>query len=142
MNAPFKTSRRVEFRETDMAGIVHFSNFFTWMEQAEHEVWRFLGLGVISNIEGHTISWPRVSAECSYRRALRFEEIIEVEIAIARIGTKSVTWVVRFFQAGQPVANGSITTVCCQIEHGQQPVSIDIPKPIREKLSPLVEAPE
>lgn len=142
MNAPFKTSRRVEFRETDMAGIVHFSNFFTWMEQAEHEVWRALGLGVISKIDGHTISWPRVSAECNYRRAIRFEEIIDVEISIARIGTKSLTWVVRFFHSGQPVANGTITTVCCQIVHGQQPVSIDIPQAVREKLSPLVESAE
>jgi len=30
----FVTSRRVEFVDTDMAGIVHFTNFFRYMEQA------------------------------------------------------------------------------------------------------------
>ena len=29
----FKAVRRVEFSETDMAGIVHFSNFFRYMEK-------------------------------------------------------------------------------------------------------------
>jgi len=32
----FKHTRRVEFAETDMAGIVHFSNFFRMMESTEH----------------------------------------------------------------------------------------------------------
>ena len=36
----FVTSRRVEFRDTDTAGIAHFSVFFVWMEQAEHAVSR------------------------------------------------------------------------------------------------------
>ena len=46
MGKVFKTRRRVEFRDTDMAGIVHFSVFFAYMEQAEHELLRSLGLGV------------------------------------------------------------------------------------------------
>ena len=35
--------RRVEFAETDMAGQVHFSNFFRYMEAAEHAFFRSLG---------------------------------------------------------------------------------------------------
>ena len=30
----FRTTRMVEFSETDMAGIVHFANFFRYMEAA------------------------------------------------------------------------------------------------------------
>ena len=47
MPQSFRTSRRVEFRDTDAAGIVHFSVFFTWMEAAEHELLRSLGLSVV-----------------------------------------------------------------------------------------------
>jgi acyl-CoA thioester hydrolase len=36
MPCEFRITRRVEFSETDMAGIVHFSNFFRYMETAEH----------------------------------------------------------------------------------------------------------
>ena len=44
--AAFKTRRRVEFRDTDAAGIVHFSAFFFWMESAEHELLRAAGVDV------------------------------------------------------------------------------------------------
>ena len=36
MADPFRTTRLVEFGDTDMAGIVHFANFFRYMESAEH----------------------------------------------------------------------------------------------------------
>lgn len=45
------TRRRVEFVETDAAGIVHFSSFFVYMEQAEHELLRHLGLNVFVDDE-------------------------------------------------------------------------------------------
>ena len=35
MTAPFRVSRRVDFADTDMAGIIHFSNYFRYMEFAE-----------------------------------------------------------------------------------------------------------
>ena len=43
----FKAIRRVEFSETDMAGIVHYSNFFRYMETAEHGFFRSLGYSVV-----------------------------------------------------------------------------------------------
>ena len=52
--------RRVEFAETDAAGMVHFSVFFRYMEEAEHAAWRAAGLDIF---EGHEEqSWPRISA--------------------------------------------------------------------------------
>ena len=44
---PLTTRRRVEFRDTDAAGIVHFSAFFVWMESAEHELLRAAGVPVV-----------------------------------------------------------------------------------------------
>ena len=93
----FQTSRRVEFRDTDAAGIVHFSNFFIYMEQAEHAFLRSLGLGVMCEIDGTQVSWPRVHAECNYRNAIRFEEMIDVAVSINRIGSSSVTYRFQFF---------------------------------------------
>ena len=43
----FKLTHRVAFAETDMAGIVHFSNFFRYMENTEHAFYRSLGWSVI-----------------------------------------------------------------------------------------------
>ena len=48
-NSWFRCRRIVEFRDTDAAGIAHFSAFFFWMESAEHEFLRELGIRVVDN---------------------------------------------------------------------------------------------
>jgi 4-hydroxybenzoyl-CoA thioesterase/acyl-CoA thioester hydrolase len=138
MSQVFESTRLVEFRDTDMAGIVHFSVFFTYMEQAEHELLRSVGLGVVSRIDGRDISWPRVAAECNFRRAIKFEQSITIRVTIERIGDKSITYLYEFLNDGQTVAEGKITAVCCLFKHGSNPVSIEIPSFVRKKLSSFV----
>ena len=55
MPAPFRTTRRVEFADTDMAGIVHFANFFRYMEAAEVEFLRARGLSVKLEWDAETL---------------------------------------------------------------------------------------
>ena len=137
MGEVFKTRRRVEFRDTDMARIVHFSVFFTYMEEAEHQLLRHLGLGVISDIDGQKISFPRVAAKCNYRNAIRFEEEIDIEVAVQKIGTKSVTYAFKMFRADVPVADGEVTTVCCRFDnrHDGRPESMPIPASVVQLLT-------
>ncbi len=139
MNKHFLSKRHVEFRDTDMAGIVHFSVFFTYMEQAEHELLRSVGMSVVHEIDGQKISWPRVAAECNYLRAIKFEQIITVQVSILRIGDKSVTYRFRFFESEQEIANGKITAVCCYFVHGSRPISVVIPDSVRSLLHEYLE---
>lgn len=135
----FKTQRRVEFRETDMAGIVHFSNFFAYMEQAEHALLRSVGLSVIDcEIDGLNISWPRVAANCNYRNAIKFEEIIDIHVTVQKIGTKSITYGFNFFRNETPIADGSITVVSCLLKHGEKPQSIETPQTFIDKITPYL----
>ena len=55
--------RRVEFRDTDAAGLAHFSTYFTFMEEAEHEFLRRRGLSVLMHDADGPLSWPRVAAK-------------------------------------------------------------------------------
>lgn len=135
MSKSSKTTRRVEFRDTDAAGIVHFSVFFNYMEQAEHELLRHLGLSVMLADEQGPISFPRVATRCDYQRAAKFEDLLDVETAIVRLGKKSVTFEFNFSHEGRPVASGQITTVCCRFQQDGSPKSIDIPSWIAEKLA-------
>ncbi len=57
----FRTSRRMEFVDTDMGGIVHFSRFFVFMETAEHQFLDAVGTSVVLEIDGDQIGWPRVA---------------------------------------------------------------------------------
>ena len=124
------TKRRVEFVETDAAGIVHFSAFFVYMEQAEHQLLRHLGLGVFLRDEQGDISWPRVSASCDFRGPARFEDEISIEVAVERVGEKSVTYTHRLTCDGRDIANGRMTAVCCRVHHGGLPEPIPIPPQI------------
>jgi acyl-CoA thioester hydrolase len=135
---PFRTSRIVEFGETDMAGIVHFSNFFRFMESAECALLRSLGLGVALVWEGQSLGFPRVSANCDYLMPARFQDVLDVEVSIARLGQKSVTYAFDFSHEGKPVAKGQVTSVCCRVVEEKRLESIDIPASYRERLLPYV----
>jgi 4-hydroxybenzoyl-CoA thioesterase/acyl-CoA thioester hydrolase len=137
MSKNYKTTRRVEFRDTDAAGMAHFSAFFVWMEQAEHEFLRHLGLTVHSTDERGTISFPRVAARCDYQRSVRFEDVLDIEVTVVRLGEKSVTYEFSFSQGDRPVAIGQTTTVCCRFEPDGTPKSIAIPRHMTDKLGPV-----
>ncbi|MGD9720228.1 MAG: acyl-CoA thioesterase [Pirellulales bacterium] len=135
MSQHYTTTRRVEFRDTDAAGMAHFSVFFVWMEQAEHELLRHLGLTVHMADENGTLSFPRVASRCDYQRAVHFEDVLEIEIAIVRLGKKSVTYECTFLHEGRPVASGQTTTVCCRFAADGTPKSVAIPAEIADKLA-------
>ena len=137
MSKTFKTSRRVEFHDTDAAGIVHFVTFFEWMEEAEHELLRHLGLSVITQDEHGTISWPRVHASCDYQTSLKFEEVVGVEVGVERLGRSSVTYGMRFSKDGARIAVGKLVVVCCRIDASNLSRSITIPDKFSKKLSKL-----
>lgn len=138
MTTAFSTSRRVEFSDTDAAGIVHFAAFFRMMEQAEHDLLRSVGLSVVMEDAEGTISWPRVAARCEFQAAARFEDLLQIEVRVARIGETSVTYAHRFLKDGQDLASGEITAVCCRITRGSPPQPIPIPAWFADKLRALV----
>jgi YbgC/YbaW family acyl-CoA thioester hydrolase len=130
----FRTTRRIEFADTDMAGIVHFANFFRFMEAAEVEFLRQRGLSVALEWEGRKIGFPRVAASCDYVRPARFEDVLDVQVTIARIGQKAVTYAFEFSRAGELIAKGEVTSVCCLVLAGHKLQSIEIPATYRQRL--------
>ena len=134
----FKTSRRVEFRDTDTAGIVHFSCFYVYMEQTEHAFLREIGHPLFGEVDGKRCSWPRVAASCNFRSAIQFEQIIDVELSVIKLGTKSITYAFNFSREGKPVADGTLTAVYCEIEHGKLPKSIKIPTDFAAAVRPYL----
>lgn len=139
MTAAFTFCKRVEFSDTDMAGIMHFSRYFIYMEMAEHAFWRSLGLSVHGKIEGRNVSWPRIHAECDYRKPLRFEDEVEIRVTVKELTEKTVTFAFAFFKndGGQEieVAEGLIKVICVRLNGPEENMSvIPIPSEIRNKL--------
>ena len=135
----FKHIHRVEFAETDMAGIVHFSNFFRMMESVEHAFFRSLGFTIHEHDNGETIGWPRVSAACDFRAPLRFEEEVEIHLIVAEVRSRSIRYQYIFRKAadGAEVAHGSLAVVCATVDKTTgKLVPVLIPDRIRAKISP------
>ena len=130
----FSIKRRVQFAETDMAGIVHFANYFRWMEEVEHAFFRSRGLSVAMTHEGVELGWPRVNVGCEYYSPLRFEDEVELRLRITKVGGKSLSYEVDFLLDGKLTALGKSTSACCA--HTPEGLkSIEIPAEIRAKLS-------
>ena len=134
--ASLKTRRRVEFRDTDAAGIVHFSAFFFWMESAEHELLRSAGLHVIDRQpDSSEYSWPRVSASCEYRSTARFGDELDIAVFVAAVGRSSVTYRFVFEHEGRAVAEGRVVAVRCLMRPGSRLESVAIPSDIVARLT-------
>jgi YbgC/YbaW family acyl-CoA thioester hydrolase len=117
----FKMTRRVEFADTDMAGIMHFSNFFRFMEVVEHAFYRSLGFSAHPSVNGTgpRIGWPRVNVSCDFHAPLEFEEEVEIELLVEEIRGKSVRYLFRFWKPGEErrlAATGRMTAVCVELE--------------------------
>ena len=154
----FRTRRLVEFRDTDAAGIVHFSAFFPWMEAAEHAMLRSLDIPVLPQNHGvgadrdaaeggssgskEPVTWPRVSASCDYASAARFEDELDIEVTVAKIGRASICYAIAFSRqnvdgSAVPIAKGTTVAVCCKLLPGGGLEKVPVPDAIREKLKPF-----
>ncbi len=135
----FEYRKTIEFSETDMAGIVHFSNYYRYMEMAEHAFFRSFGKSVHEIIDGVSVGWPRVQASCDFFKPIRFEETILIRLTIQEIRRRSVRYLYYFFKETDEgeilLASGRIVAACVQINRDTGAIeSIAIPSAIDEKL--------
>ncbi|HVT73281.1 MAG TPA: thioesterase family protein [Lacunisphaera sp.] len=134
MPSEFSLTRQVEFAETDMAGIMHFANYFRWMEACETAFYRSLDLPLVSFVPGRIVGWPRVNVSCDYRAPLRFNDTVEVKLLVKKLGKRSVTYAFQFCKDGRVVATGEVTAVCVAAGGKDGMVAQPIPADVRAKL--------
>ena len=118
MSLEFRMTRRVQFAETDLAGVLHFANYFRYMEEIEHAFWRSLGMCVIVEDSERSISWPRVAVHCDYRAPAHFEDELELVLQLTKIGHRSLQFKVEFFRGSTRLAEGRYTTACFEMRDG------------------------
>ena len=124
--------RRVQFAETDMAGVVHFSYFLRYMEEAEHALWREAGLSIAS--PGSNVGFPRVAVSIEYHAPLYFEDEFEVHVRIKAVSRRSIRYESVMTKGGTKVASGTITAVC--VQNTPAPMrAIDLPADVIAKLA-------
>ena len=131
--------RRVQFPETDASGIVHFTNFFKYVEEAEHALWRSAGVSI--NQRHRNIGWPRVAASFEFRRPLVFEDEFDVHLRIAEKTRKTIRYAAMLKKDGELLAEGSLTIICVRRTPGEPLRATDIP-PDLDALFEVAAGPE
>ena len=135
----FKFVRQVEFVDTDTAGIMHFANFFRFMEAAESSFFRSLGLSIWPSMSSERVGWPRVHADCDYRHPLKFEDLVEVHLLVREKRPKAIAYTFIFRKLNeQPVrevARGSIVVACVSRDQTTgRMVAVPIPSSIADRI--------
>lgn len=139
MSAHFIARHRVEFYETDLAGIVHFANFYRFMEQAEHAFFRSLGLKIHGHLaDGTVYGWPRVSATCSFKSPAYYEDELDIAITIVRLTSRSLTLSYEFRRGDLVLANGEMKTAYCLIPADGKLASAEIPEQCADRITKLM----
>jgi acyl-CoA thioester hydrolase len=129
----FHYHRLVQFAETDLAGIVHFSWYLRYMEEAEHALWRAADLSIV----GNDLHWPRVTAYAEYKRPLRFEDEIDVKVR-AGFGRSRIEYGFEILRRSELAAIGAMTSVCARSEGNGLLKTIAIPADVRARLTTVL----
>jgi acyl-CoA thioesterase FadM len=79
--------RRIEWIDTDAAGIYHWTTAFRLAEAAEAAL--HTALGIADRTFGVT---PRVGVTAEFKRPLRFNDPVQVELAVDALGRSSVRY--------------------------------------------------
>ena len=142
----FSHRRMVEFADTDLAGLMHFSNFLRFVESAEHAFFRSLGFRVHTADGGEHHGWPRLEVSCQYRRPARFEQTLEICLRVEEIRTSSLRYEFWIFVAGDtdrsPIAAGSCSIIHVALDEKIREIrKAPIPAALRRQLETAVASP-
>ncbi len=135
------STRRIEFSETDMAGLVHFSNFFKYMEIAERDFFEAAGVELIqTKPNGERLGWPRVRAECKFSAPLRFGDTIDIHLAVKKIKDRAIDYQFRIFRHNEDgtrnqAGKGHMTTLLAWLTGQGALQSIDLPARFRQCIT-------
>jgi acyl-CoA thioester hydrolase len=119
--------RRIEWMDTDAAGIYHWTTVFRLVEAAEAVM--HTALGIPNETFGAS---PRVAVSATFSRSLRFNDPVEVELAVESIGRSSLVYRLAIASEGEPAAEGSLTIVFIDKSTGR---ATPWPPAIRERLA-------
>jgi 4-hydroxybenzoyl-CoA thioesterase len=143
----FSYTTPVRFADVDHAGIVYYPRYFHLFHLAFEELWRArIGARAYAElIDRERVGFPAVRAECEFKAPLTFGDTAEIELGIARLGAKSITFRYRVFRAADPEGGGRERALCaegrvvCAVVDLARFVAIAVPDRVVAMLSDLVE---
>lgn len=140
----FHYRRRIFWQDTDMAGIIHFTNYFRFMEEVELEFLFSLGLNSLKIACEHNVWRPRVSAQCDFKKTVTFGDVLDVHLWVVKKGRSSIHYEIAFNHEGEEVAHGRLSVACVSRDAAGKMRATPIPPILDEALqvAPFATEPE
>ncbi len=137
MSGRFTVTEQVRWSDTDRAGIIYYGQFLRFIEVAEMEMFRAVGLPYSEVFDRLDIWLPRVQIHFNFRKPLLLEDRIQVSAFVARFGEKSLTLGFEVFRLRENdlVADGQVV-LACVTRSDFKPVPV--PDEIRQRLAPYL----
>lgn len=136
----------VRFADIDHAGIVYYPRFFHFFHVAFEEFFRARlgGRSYVALLDQDRIGFPAVSARCDYRAPLRFGDVMDIEMAITRLGERSATFRYRVFRQAETATEEAVLAAegetTCAIVDLEAFRAMSLPERLRELFNDLVVA--
>jgi acyl-CoA thioester hydrolase len=128
---PFKFSAktRVGFSDTDAQGVVYYGRYMPYFDLARVEYLRSLGL-LGTGSERRQFAMRAMTVE--YHAPARFDDAIEIDVRVSRIGTTSVTFEFAAYLDGEMLAvTAEQTAVLVDLD---ERTSCPVPDSFRERI--------
>ena len=96
-------NKKVLLHETDLGGIMHHSNYFHWMEEAEYSLFEKINEPVIGELDEDMkgSGWPRSEVSMKFIKPLRYNDKVEVVLQIKRIRSAGIQYQADFYRVSE-----------------------------------------
>ncbi len=134
---PFRLQERVRWSDCDPLGIIYYGAYVRYFEAAEHEMFRAAGLPYdVMRVQRH-VQLPRKAFSVEFHSPAQMDELLDVEVGVAKIGTTSITLRFEAYRASDRAhrATAMLTVVCVdKASITKRP----LPDFVRDALSPFL----
>lgn len=128
---PFRTTIQVRFGDVDHAGIVYYPRFYIYFHEAFEDLFNLSDLPYFELLDKQRIGFPTVHVETDFKKPLRYGDSLDIEVAVARLGNKSVTMDYTGYRHrdGELSVTAQTTLACVDMDSFKPR---EIPAPLRE----------
>ena len=109
MSDVFRTPLRVRWSEVDAQGVVFNPNYFVYADVAATEFFR--AAGVMSDTYADMGQSFVVDARASFRASARFDDLLDIQVSVSRVGRSSYDLRIDIFRDGALLTEVSLTYV-------------------------------
>lgn len=136
---PFSIQQRVRWSDCDPLGIIWYGAYLKYFEAAEHEMMRAAGLPFETLRLERKVQIPRKAFQVEFHSPAQMDELLDIEVGIAKIGQTSITFRFEAYQASERKHRASATlTVVSVVKESLQKKPIE--PWLRDALAPYVVA--